>query len=112
MLRRTPRFSRTRMNESAKVRSVEYNTGSADYGRISYLWSMDDEFEMTDGLNKQIQKVMIGTSGPFNIEKLEDLLSDTFDTKMGIISCRVCSRNEFSLTFTGINVLFEITVYF
>ena len=73
---------------------------------------MDDDFEMTDELHKQIQKVMLSFSESFYIEKLEKLLSDTFDTKMGIISCRVCSRNEFSLTFTGINVLFEITVYF
>ena len=112
MLRRTPRFSRTRMNESAKVRSVEYNTGSADYGRISYLWSMDDEFEMTDELNKQIQKLMNQNSNLPNVSKLEDLLSDTFDTKMGIISCSVRTRKEFSLTFTGRDVLFEITVYF
>ena len=109
MLRRTPRFSRTRMNESAKVRSVEYNTGSADYGRISYLWSMDDEFEMTDGLNKQIQKVMIDTSGPFNIEKLEDLLSDTFDTTVKLYNCNIRSKS-FTLSLTGKKVFLSIVV--
>ena len=105
MLRRTTRFSRTRMNESSYY-------GSADYGKFAYSWYMIDDFEMTDELNKQIQKLMNQNSNVPNVSKLEDLLSDTFDTKMGIISCRVCSRNEFSLTFTGINVLFEITVYF
>jgi len=109
MLRRTPRFSRTRMNESAKVRSVEYNTGSADYGRISYLWSMDDEFEMTDGLNKQIQKVMLSSPKAFYIEKLEKLLSDEFDTTVKLYTCNIRS-DSFTLSFIGKKVFLSIVV--
>ena len=106
MLRRTPRFSRTRINESS------YN-GSADYGKFAYNWNMMyDEFEMPDDLNKQIQNVMNQDANFPNVRHLEKLLSDTFDTKMGIISCSVRTRKEFSLTFTGRDVLFEITVYF
>ena len=104
--RRTPRFSRTQMNESSYY-------GSADYGKFAYSWYMIDAFEMTDELNKQIQKLMKQNSNLPNVSKLQDLLSDTFDTKMGIISCSVRTTiKEFSLTFTGRNVLFEITVYF
>ena len=64
MLRRTTRFSRTRMNESSYY-------GSADYGKFAYSWYMIDDFEMTDELNKQIQKVMLSFSESFYIEKLE-----------------------------------------
>ena len=93
MLRRTPRFSRTRMNESSY-------TGRADYGRLSYYWSMTDEFEMTDDLNKQIQNVMFNYSDAFYIEKLEDLLSDIFDTKVEHRTCSIRSKS-FALSFTG-----------
>ena len=102
--RRTPRFSRTRMNESAK-------TGRADYGRLSYFWSMTDDFEMTDELNKQIQKVMFGFSESFYIEKLEDLLSDMFDTKVSLKTCGIRSK-AFTLSFTGKNVFLAIIVNF
>ena len=60
MLRRTPRFSRTRMNESSYY-------GSADYGKFAYNWYMIDEFEMTDELNKQIQKLMNQNSNLPNV---------------------------------------------
>lgn len=105
MLRRTPRFSRTRMNESS-------NTGSADYGRLSYFWSMADDFEMTDDLNKQIQKVMLrGISEAFYIEKLENLLSDVLDTKVSLLTCNI-SLKSFALSFTGKKVFLSIIVNF
>jgi hypothetical protein len=104
MLRRTPRFSRTRMNESSY-------TGRADYGRLSYYWSMTDEFEMTDDLNKQIQKVMFNYSDAFYIEKLEDLLSDTFDTTVKLYNCNIRSKS-FTLSFTGKKVFLAIIVNF
>ena len=104
MLRRTPRFSRTRMKESPY-------TGRADYGRLSYYWSMTDEFEMTDDLNKQIQNVMFNYSDAFYIEKLEDLLSDIFDTKVEHRTCSIRSKS-FALSFTGKKVFLAIIVNF
>ena len=106
MLRRTPRFSRTRMNESS------FN-GSADYGKFAYNWNMMyDEFEMPDDLNKQIQNVMNQDANFPNVRHLEKLLSDTFDTKMEINSCSVRSKKAFSLSFIGRYAFFEITVNF
>ena len=102
MLRRTPRFSRTRMNESSKH-------GWADYGRLTYYWDMSEDFEITDELNKRIQKVMFDYS-VFNIENLEDLLSDVFDAKIKLYTCGIRSKT-FSLSFVGKGV-FSITVNF
>ena len=107
MLRRSPRFLRTRMNESSK----EYNNGSAHYGRISYLWSMEDEFEMTDGLNNKIQKVMLSSPKAFHIEKLEKLLSDEFDTKVNLITGNI-RPDSFTLSFIGKKVFLSIVVNF
>ena len=96
-----------KVHESSKA----YNTGRADYGRLAYLWSMDDDFEMTDELNKQIQKVMLSFSESFYIEKLEKLLSDTFDTKVNLKTCDIRSKS-FMLSFTGKGVFLSIIVNF
>ena len=89
--------------------SSEFNNGSAHYGRISYLWSMEDEFEMTDGLNNKIQKVMLSSSKAFYIEKLEKLLSDEFDTTVKLYTCNIRS-DSFTLSFTGKKVFLSIVV--
>ena len=94
-----------RVRESSK----EYNNGSAHYGRISYLWSMEDEFEMTDELNNKIQKVMLGSPKAFHIEKLEKLLSDEFDTKVNLITGNIRS-DSFTLSFIGKKVFLSIVV--
>ena len=104
MLRRTPRFSRTRMNESSY-------TGRADYGRLSYYWSMTDEFEMTDDLNKQIQNVMNQDANFPNVRHLEKLLSDTFDTTVKLYNCNIRSKS-FTLSFTVKKVILSIAVNF
>jgi hypothetical protein len=94
-----------RVHESSK----DYNNGSAHYGRISYLWSMEDEFEMTDGLNNKIQKVMLGSPKAFFIEKLEKVLSEAFDTKVNLITCNI-RPDSFALSFIGKKVFLSIVV--
>ena len=89
--------------------SLEYNNGSAHYGRISYLWSMEDEFEMTDDLNNKIQKVMLGSPKAFFIEKLEKVLSEAFDTKVNLITCNI-RPDSFALSFIGKKVFLSIVV--
>ena len=107
MLRRTPRFSRTRMNES----SYTYD-GSADYGKFAYNWNTHyDEFEMPDDLNKQIQKVMNQDANFPNVRHLEKLLSDTFDTTVKNYNCSIRSKS-FALSFTGKKVFLAIIVNF
>ena len=109
--RRTPRFSRTRMNESSKVWSAK--TKFADYGKYVYNWYlMYDDFEMTDELNDKIQNLMVNKNTDLpNMNELEKLLSDTFDTKMEINSCCVRSKS-FYLSFIGRYVFFQIVVNF
>ena len=66
---------------------------------------------LTDDLNKQIQNVMFNYSDAFYIEKLEDLLSDIFDTKVEHITCSIRSKS-FALSFTGKKVFLAIIVNF